>query len=161
MLVFHYFFFCNSQMTTNVYLGKVVAIVGTLFLFHSAFSTYERKVININVWMKSVLKTTYLLFLDLAYLKAVDQTESSLPIEVKISHEEKKCYVFESWLHCLVIDCLGMHRVGHCRSSGCHLLCWSFQEHSYGERNQKDVRPFGFEVWFLITFCLDIGRSIK
>ncbi|SAM04208.1 hypothetical protein [Absidia glauca] len=47
-------------MTTNVYLGKVVAIVGTLFLFHSAFSTYEH----------------------LAYLKAVDQTESSLPIEI-------------------------------------------------------------------------------
>ncbi|KAI9314195.1 magnesium transporter [Dichotomocladium elegans] len=42
--------------------GKVLAIVSSLFLAHSAYSTYEHR----------------------AYLKAVDQTEASLPIEITV-----------------------------------------------------------------------------
>ncbi|ORZ26042.1 membrane magnesium transporter-domain-containing protein [Absidia repens] len=49
-------------MAANAYIGKLIAIVGALFLFHSAISTYEH----------------------LAYLKAVDQNESSLPIEIVV-----------------------------------------------------------------------------
>ncbi|CDH54415.1 predicted protein [Lichtheimia corymbifera JMRC:FSU:9682] len=41
-------------------LGKVLAIISTLFLAHSAYSTYEHR----------------------AYLKAVDRTEANLPIEI-------------------------------------------------------------------------------
>ncbi|CAO3582023.1 unnamed protein product [Absidia cylindrospora] len=56
-------------MAANAYIGKLVAIVGALFLFHSAISTYEH----------------------LAYLKAVDQNESSLPIEnILMENEIKK-----------------------------------------------------------------------
>ncbi|KAI9495732.1 membrane magnesium transporter-domain-containing protein [Zychaea mexicana] len=42
--------------------GKVIALISTLFLAHSAFSTYEH----------------------LSYLKAVEQAESVLPIEIVV-----------------------------------------------------------------------------
>ncbi|KAI8073366.1 membrane magnesium transporter-domain-containing protein, partial [Gongronella butleri] len=41
-------------------LGKAIALVGTLFLLHSAFSTYEH----------------------LSYLKAADLDKSSIPLEI-------------------------------------------------------------------------------
>ncbi|KAI9305804.1 membrane magnesium transporter-domain-containing protein [Cunninghamella echinulata] len=49
-------------MSTIQYTGKVIALIATLFLFHSAFSTYEH----------------------LAYLRAVDQNEASLPIDIVV-----------------------------------------------------------------------------
>ncbi|CEP12608.1 hypothetical protein [Parasitella parasitica] len=40
--------------------GKIVALIGALFLAHSAYSTYEH----------------------LAYIKAVDQVDASIPVEI-------------------------------------------------------------------------------
>ncbi|KAI8079874.1 membrane magnesium transporter-domain-containing protein [Halteromyces radiatus] len=49
-------------MSLHVYTGKAIALIGSLFLCHAAFSTYEH----------------------LAYLKATDHIESSLPLEIVV-----------------------------------------------------------------------------
>ncbi|KAI8146483.1 membrane magnesium transporter-domain-containing protein [Fennellomyces sp. T-0311] len=52
----------SSKFTMSQFVGKVVALISTLFLTHSAYSTYEH----------------------VTYLKAVEQAESVLPVEIVI-----------------------------------------------------------------------------
>ncbi|KAI7872711.1 membrane magnesium transporter-domain-containing protein [Spinellus fusiger] len=47
-------------MSTSQKIGKLIGLIGALFLAHAAYSTYDH----------------------LAYLKAVDQTATDIPVEV-------------------------------------------------------------------------------
>lgn len=60
-------------------IGKILALIAALFLAHSAYSTYERKEMNIPCFDMTISHV----FIDLAYIKAVDEIDTSLPIEVK------------------------------------------------------------------------------
>lgn len=64
---------------SSQYTGKLLGLLGAFFLAHSAYSTYERMSLSLPIFQKSHLK---LFSLDLAYIKAVDEVNTVLPVEV-------------------------------------------------------------------------------
>lgn len=70
---------------SSQYTGKILGLVGALFLAHSAYSTYERMVHITFLHPSLHLNSFYPCFfsVDLAYIKAVDEVNNTLPVEVK------------------------------------------------------------------------------
>lgn len=67
-------------MSISQQTGKLLGILGALFLAHSAYSTYERMRNLKDDKQKS--DAQHHVSLDLAYVKAVDEIDTKLPIEV-------------------------------------------------------------------------------
>ena len=71
---------------STVTIGKILGWIGFITLLHSAYSTYERMFLKID--LKSLTRHLSLkcyLFLDLSYLKAVEKVPNDMPIEVLLT----------------------------------------------------------------------------
>jgi hypothetical protein len=65
--------------------GKLLALLGALFLAHSAYSTYERTIIKKYQGSLAEINLLNVYFsLDLAYIKAVDEVNTTIPVDVNI-----------------------------------------------------------------------------
>lgn len=74
---FHNIPFCFQFLMSSQHTGKLLGLIGAFFLAHSAYSTYER------MSPFSFFEVSSETFsLDLAYIKAVDEINAALPVEV-------------------------------------------------------------------------------
>jgi hypothetical protein len=99
--------------------GRALGILGTIFLAHSAYSTYERKKIILEiVYIQLELKAYNV---DLAYVKAVDEADTSVPIEVSVTNEDFHFHTLTNKINKkITIDSNGMFNIRVCSTfRGC------------------------------------------
>lgn len=134
----------TSTMSTTV--GRLLALIGIIFLVHSAHSTHERTWKLSLIWLahKDVLPfivLTHLVLTDLSYLNAVDKAESGLPIEVQTGWSAVARY----WLRrsidqlCEISDRSRVPDFRRRVTGWCRPLRWRSQEYPDGKWDEETV----------------------